>query len=182
MIKQLMMASSLAALAACGNGGASVMEEIERAERERAAAAEQAAARSDEWLAEVRAQAGVEARPSGLLLEFRHRGANQNLPRPTQEAAVLVHYEGKLSDGTVFDSSFARGEPAEFPLAGVVPGFAEAIAQMRPGDEVIATFPAELGYGAQGQPPDIPGGAALQFRIALIAFRGPDGRQYSAPQ
>jgi peptidylprolyl isomerase/FKBP-type peptidyl-prolyl cis-trans isomerase FklB len=82
----------------------------------------------------------------------------------------------------VFDSSFERGQPAQFPLAGVVPGFSEAIQQMRPGDEVLATFPAELGYGAEGQPPVIPGGAALQFRIVLLAFQGADGRVVEAPR
>jgi peptidylprolyl isomerase/FKBP-type peptidyl-prolyl cis-trans isomerase FklB len=181
MMRILAVAAILVVAAAC-DGGGGVMGEIERTEKAREDAAREAVENSAEFLAETRAKQGVEARPSGLLLEFTSRGANQSLPRPTEQSAVLVHYEGKLADGSVFDSSFERGQPAQFPLAGVVPGFSEAIQQMRPGDEVIATFPAELGYGPEGQPPTIPGGAALQFRIVLLAFQGPDGRIVEAPR
>jgi len=180
MIRVILAAAALA-LAACDNGSNGVMREIERAEKERADAAEQAASRSASWLEEVRAQPGVEARPSGLLLERRAHGRNQSLPRPTENAVVLVHYEGKLANGEVFDSSFERGEPAQFPLGGVVPGFSEAIQQMRPGDEVIATFPGELGYGERGSGP-IPANAALQFRIILLAFQEPGGQPVQAPR
>jgi FKBP-type peptidyl-prolyl cis-trans isomerase len=179
MIKVTFAAAALA-LAAC-DSSSGVMREIERAEKEKADAAEQASSRSAGWLEEVRARPGVEARPSGLLLERRTPGRNQSLPRPTAEAMVLVHYEGKLANGEVFDSSFERGEPAQFPLGGVVPGFSEAIQQMRPGDEVIATFPGELGYGERGQGP-IPANAALQFRIILLAFQEPGGEPVQAPQ
>lgn len=167
-------------LAACGNGNG-VMAEIERAEKQETEAAQQASARGAEWLTEIRAQPGVEAFPSGLLIERRARGPNQSLPRPTVNAQVLVHYEGKLADGSVFDSSFERGEPAAFPLQAVVPGFSEAIAQMRPGDEIVATFPMELGYGPEGRPPVIPPAAPLQFRIVLLAFQEPGGQVVEAP-
>ncbi len=130
----------------------------------------------------MRAQPGIVALPSGLLIENRARGRNQALARPTLAANVLVHYEGKLADGTVFDSSFARGEPAEFPLGAVVPGFSEAILQMRPGDEIVATFPMELGYGPEGRPPTIPPAAPLQFRILLLAFQEPGAAPINAPQ
>jgi len=179
-MKQLILAAVLT-LGACG-ADSGVMDEIRRDEKDRAESAAQIAERSESWLAEVRARPGVEAMPSGLLLERRGRGANPSLPRPTVNAVVLVHYEGKLADGTVFDSSFARGEPAQFPLGAVVQGFSEAIQQMRPGDEVIATFPGELGYGARGSPPDIPPGAALQFRIVLLAFQEPGGQIIEAPR
>src|SRR5690606_21528936 len=108
--------------------------------------------------------------PSGLELQFRRRGHDQTLAQPTMNASALVHYEGSFVEGgEVFDSSFARGEPAEFPLQAVVPGFSEAITHMRPGDEVIATFPGSLGYGPSGRGP-IPPNAALRFRIVLLAF------------
>lgn len=181
MIKMIFAATVLA-LAACDNGGSGVMREIERAEKADARTAEQSAQSADAFLAETRTHPGVEARPSGLLLEVRGRGANQSLPHPSAEATVLVHYEGKLADGSVFDSSFTRGEPAEFPLNAVVPGFSEAIQQMRPGDEVVATFPMELGYGAQGRPPVIPPAAPLQFRIVLLAFHEPNGQTVTAPR
>ncbi len=125
---------------------------------------------SEAFLASVRAQPGVEAFASGLLVERLRLGADQSLPRPEGGASVLVHYEGKLADGNVFDSSFARNDPAEFPLNAVVKGFAEAIRTMRPGDEIVATFPHELGYGAAGRPPVIPQSAPLQFRILLLSF------------
>ena len=180
MIRMILTAAVLA-LAACDNGGG-VMREIERAEKADSDSASQATESSAGWLEETRAQAGVEARPSGLLIERRARGSNQALPRPTANATVLVHYEGKLANGDVFDSSFARGEPAEFPLGAVVPGFSEAITQMRPGDEIVATFPMELGYGPEGRPPAIPPEAALQFRIVLLAFQEPGGQVVQAPQ
>jgi len=181
MMMRIFAAAAVLILAAC-DGGGGVMAEIERSEKAREDAARAAAERSGEFLAETRAKQGVEARPSGLLIEFVSRGANQSLPRPTAQSAVLVHYEGKLADGSVFDSSFERGQPAQFPLQGVVPGFSEAIQQMRPGDEVLATFPAELGYGAEGRPPRIPPNSALRFRIRLLAFQTRDGQIVGDPQ
>lgn len=180
MIRAFIFAAALALGACTDNGG--VMREIERAEKADADAAEQATANAGEFLEQVRAQPGVEARPSGLLLERRGRGPDQALPRPTANATVLVHYEGRLADGSVFDSSFQRNQPAEFPLNAVVAGFSEAIQQMRPGDEVVATFPMELGYGPEGRPPAIPPAAPLQFRIILLAFQEPGGRVVQAPQ
>lgn len=150
-------------LAACGQSGNSVMQEIERAE------------------GAVVAEAPVTL-ASGVEIQFQRRGPDQTLPKPGPDANVLVHYEGSLvSDGSVFDSSFQRGEPAEFPLNAVVTGFSEAIQQMAPGDELIATFPAALGYGAEGRPPVIPPNSALRFRIRLIAYQGADGAVVGHP-
>lgn len=180
MIRPILFAAALVVAACTDNSG--VMREIERAEKADAEAAEQATANAGAFLEQVRAQAGVEARPSGLLLERRGRGSNQSLPRPTANATVLVHYEGRLANGTVFDSSFERNQPAEFPLNAVVDGFSEAIQQMRPGDEVVATFPMELGYGPEGRPPVIPPASPLQFRIILLAFQEPGGRVVEVPR
>jgi FKBP-type peptidyl-prolyl cis-trans isomerase FklB len=180
MMKRMVFAAMLA-LGACNDDGG-VMREIERAEKADADAAQQSALEGETFLAQVRARPGVEARPSGLLIERRGRGANQSLPRPSAEAVVLVHYEGRLANGAVFDSSFDRGEPAQFPLGAVVAGFREAIEQMRPGDEVVATFPMELGYGPEGRPPVIPPAAPLQFRIVLLAFQEPGGQVVQAPR
>lgn len=181
---KLVFAAAAMALAACGqsDNSSGVMREIERAEKADADSAQQAATQGADFLARVRAQPGVEARPSGLLIERRARGRNQSLPHPSANASVLVHYEGKLADGTVFDSSFERNEPAQFPLGAVVPGFSEAIQQMRPGDEIVATFPMELGYGPEGRPPVIPPAAPLQFRIQLLAFQEPGGQTVQAPR
>lgn len=119
---------------------------------------------------------------SGVTVQFTQRATNESLPRPGPTTEVRVHYEGSLvSDGSVFDSSFERREPADFPLDQVVRGFSEAIQQMRPGDELIATFPAAMGYGAAGRPPVIPPNSALRFRILLISFRGADGAVVGGP-
>ncbi|MEJ0060825.1 MAG: FKBP-type peptidyl-prolyl cis-trans isomerase [Terricaulis sp.] len=177
----VLLAVALVSLAACDQQS-SVMDEIERAEKQEASDAEAAVTNSQAFLETARARPGVEARPSGLLLEFTHHGSNNALPHPGPDAMVLVHYEGKLANGETFDSSISRGEPAQFPLNQVVPGFSEAIQLMRPGDEIIAYFPPELGYGASGSPPMIPPNAALQFRIQLLAFQGADGRTVMAPR
>jgi FKBP-type peptidyl-prolyl cis-trans isomerase len=181
MIRYAMFAVLLA-LCGCGqNSNDNVMREIDRADKADAArdaaaqaSAAQAAQANAPFLAQVRARSGVQALPSGLLIEFKHRG-DQRLPRPSANAAVLVHYEGKLASGEVFDSSFARGQPAPFQVGQVVPGFAEAIEHMHPGDEVIATMGPGLGYGADGSPPTIPPNSVLQFRIILLAFQEPGG-------
>ena len=167
MIRFLLVAAALT-LAACGNNR-SVMEGMENETPPIPGLG-----------AEVQEQA--QTLPSGLELRFTRRGANQSLAQPTMDATVLVHYEGSLVEGgEVFDSSFARGEPVDFPLRAVVPGFSEAITHMRPGDEVIATFPGSLGYGPTGSGP-IPPNAALRFRIALLAFQEPGGQPVTAPQ
>lgn len=154
---RFLLAAAVLALAACGNG--SVMDNVPEVE------------------APPPINRGVEEQaqtlPSGLEVQFTRRGLNEELGRPTMNATVIVHYEGSLVDGgEVFDSSFARGEPVDFPMAAVVRGFSEAITQMRPGDEVIATFPGSLGYGARGSGP-IPPNAALRFRILLLAYQEP---------
>ena len=81
---------------------------------------------------------------------------------------MKVNYEGKLLDGTVFDSSYQRGEPAVFGVTGLIPAWTEALQLMRPGDEWELYAPAELAYGDQGAGP-IPPGSVLQFKIELIA-------------
>jgi FKBP-type peptidyl-prolyl cis-trans isomerase len=139
-------------LAACEDQG--VMREIERAEAEQAQGQKKPAQRCRTFLAETRAQPGIEARPSGLLIErSRAQGRNQSLPRPTINATVLVHYEGKLADGSVFDSSFQRGEPRNFRCKRLCPASPKRSRTMRPGDEIVATFPMELGYGPKGARP-----------------------------
>ena len=83
---------------------------------------------------------------------------------------MKVNYEGKLIDGTVFDSSYERGQPYAAPLPNLVKAWQEALPKMKPGDVWMLYVPPELGYGADGNPPTIPGGAALIFKIELIDF------------
>jgi FKBP-type peptidyl-prolyl cis-trans isomerase len=171
MMKMMMAALALAAVAACGNNGG-VMSEIEKAEKADAEAASNVSRAVQEEPQRL---------PSGLELQFVRRGTDETLAMPTMAATVLVHYEGSFVDGgEVFDSSFERNEPVDFPLQAVVAGFSEAITHMRPGDEVIATFPGSLGYGPEGRGP-IPPNAALRFRIVLLAFQEPGGPMVRAP-
>ena len=112
---------------------------------------------------------GVKTLPSGVQYKIVTSGpADGTSPKKSDE--VKVHYEGKLLSGEIFDSSFQRGAPATFPLAGLIPAWVEALQQMKPGDEWLLYVPPEQGYGAQGAGP-IPPNSVLIFRIQLIAFR-----------
>jgi len=90
---------------------------------------------------------------------------------PSASSMVTVHYTGKLaSDGSVFDSSVARGQPATFAMNGVIAGFAEALSTMKVGGKRIAYLPANIAYGARGSGP-IPPNADIVFEIELIDVR-----------
>ena len=91
-----------------------------------------------------------------------------NGKKPTAEQAVTVHYTGTLTDGTVFDSSVARGEPATFPLNRVIPGWTEGLQLMQEGGTTIFYIPSELAYGPQGAG-TIPPNAPLIFEVQLIS-------------
>lgn len=156
------------------------MREIERAEEAREAQAQENAAASARFMESQRVRAGVETTPTGLAYEITVRAPDPSLPNPPRDAQVIVQYEGRLVDGTVFDSSDAHGGPAQFAADQVVPGFAEMLRLMRPGQEVIAYLPPELAYGSRGAPPAIPPNSALAFRIRLLAFARPDGRLVAA--
>lgn len=117
------------------------------------------------WLKTNARKKGVVTLP-GIQYEVVKSGpADGAHPKLSDE--VTVHYEGKLVDGTVFDSSFTRGEPATFPLRQLIPGWGIALRLMRPGDEWVITLPPEMAYGETGVGP-IPGNAVLVFRIQLI--------------
>ena len=90
--------------------------------------------------------------------------------RPAATDTVRVHYEGRLADGTIFDSSLARGEPAEFALSGVIPGWSEGLGHMAVGSKAVLTIPARLAYGSAGTGP-IPPMACLIFTVELLAIR-----------
>ncbi len=89
--------------------------------------------------------------------------------KPSVADVVTVHYEGRLLDGTVFDSSYARGEPATFPLARLVKGWQVAIPEMGVGETIEIAIPADMAYGPVGRGP-IPGNATLVFKVELIAI------------
>lgn len=115
-----------------------------------------------------KAKPGVITTSSGLQYQVIRAG---NGPRPAAQDTVLVHYEGKLIDGTVFDSSYSRGQPAAFPLDQVIPGWTEGVQLMPVGSKYHFVVPPELAYGAQGAGGAIPPGAVLEFDIELLAVK-----------
>jgi FKBP-type peptidyl-prolyl cis-trans isomerase FkpA len=118
------------------------------------------------YLAENAAKAGWQASASGLQYTVLKAGDGKG-PRPAPGSEVTVHYEGRLIDGQVFDSSYARNEPATFPLSGVIRGWQEGVPLMRVGEVWEFAIPAALGYGSRGAGP-IPPASALIFKIELL--------------
>lgn len=120
-------------------------------------------------LAKLRWQDGWRVLPDGLRL--RPISGNGSGTHPAVSDTVTLHYEGRLVDGTVFDSSYARGEPATFPLGRLIRAWQIAVPQMGVGDTVELAVPADMGYGPKGRGP-IPGGATMFFKIELIGILG----------
>jgi peptidylprolyl isomerase/FKBP-type peptidyl-prolyl cis-trans isomerase FklB len=121
---------------------------------------------SKAFLAKTAKEPGVHTLPSGLEYKVVHEGPASGL-RPHLNDEVKIMYEGKLVDGTVFDSSYERGQPSIFTPRSLIKGWQEALQLMRPGDEWILYVPPDLGYGAEGNE-KIPPGSALVFRLELI--------------
>jgi len=122
----------------------------------------------DEFRAENAKKAGVTTTESGLQIETITEG-NGECPKVTD--IVKVHYTGKLIDGTVFDSSVQRGEPAEFALNQVIPGWTEGLQLIKKGGKAILTIPPEIGYGAAGAGSVIPPNATLVFEVELLDIK-----------
>lgn len=91
-------------------------------------------------------------------------------PSPHAADVVKVHYRGTLTDGTEFDSSYKRNQPAEFPLNRVIPCWTEGVQIMKVGGKSKLTCPSKIAYGDAGSPPVIPGGATLTFEIELLGI------------
>lgn len=102
-------------------------------------------------------------------LRWRRVAGDGSGRHPTVDDSVTLHYEGTFVDGTVFDSSYSRGQPATFPLRGLIRAWQLAVPQMGVGDTIEIALPAELGYGLNGRGP-IPGGATLLFKIELLGI------------
>lgn len=118
------------------------------------------------FLAENKTKEGVQTTDSGLQYKVVKEGTGAS-PKATD--MVKVHYEGKLIDGTVFDSSYERGEPIEFPLNQVIPGWTEGVQLMKKGAEYELYIPSDLAYGEAGTP-GIEPNSVLIFKVELLDF------------
>lgn len=123
------------------------------------------AAEGDAFLAKNKTSKGVFTTPSGLQYMVLRQGAGQ---RPRPGSRVRVHYQGTLLDGTVFDSSYARGQPAEFGLNEVIAGWTEGVAMMPVGAKYRFWIPADLAYGEKGSPGGIGPNSTLAFDVELL--------------
>jgi len=139
----------------------------ERAEAVAAAGAAAQAEAGAKFLADNQARTGVVTTKSGLQYEVLTEGKGA---KPKKDQSVEVHYHGTLIDGTVFDSSVARGETITFPVTGVIQGWVEALQLMTVGSKWKLFIPAELGYGNRAQGA-IPAGSVLVFEVELIAIK-----------
>ena len=120
---------------------------------------------SETYLAKAAGEKGAEKLPSGLIYKETKAGSG-DAPKATD--TVKVHYTGKLTDGTVFDSSVQRGEPATFPLNGVIKCWTEGLQKMKVGGKATLVCPSDIAYGDQGRPPQIKPGATLVFDVELL--------------
>ncbi len=124
-----------------------------------------------EFLAANKSKEGVVILPSGLQYKILTEGTG---PKPTASDTVVCNYRGTLISGAEFDSSYKRGQPASFPVNGVIKGWTEALQLMPVGSKWQLFVPAELGYGDRGAGADIGPGATLIFEVELLSIQGKD--------
>ena len=140
------------------------MQAKAQAEREKAMA--ENAEASAKWLAEVETMEGVKKTESGILYRIDREGSEVMATEDTD--VVLVNYEGKTSDGEVFDSSYERGEPISFPLNRVIKGWTEGMKLVGVGGQITLWIPSELAYGERGAGANIGPNQALEFKVELL--------------
>ena len=144
--------------------------------REKAAAtAKEAGAKNategEKFLAENKSKEGVKTTESGLQYKVVKEGTG---PQPKATDTVEVHYRGTLIDGTEFDSSYERGEPATFPVNRVIPGWTEALQMMKVGSKYQLVIPAKLAYGERGAGQEIGPNSTLLFDVELLGIKNPE--------
>ncbi|MDX1369833.1 FKBP-type peptidyl-prolyl cis-trans isomerase [Pseudomonas sp.] len=139
-----------------------------RAEERMAAMSEESVKAGKKFLEENGKREGVVTTESGLQYEVLKK-AEGDQPKATD--VVSVHYEGKLTDGSVFDSSIERGSPIELPVSGVIPGWVEGLQLMHVGEKYKLYIPSELAYGEQSPTPAIPANSVLVFELELLEIK-----------
>lgn len=122
-----------------------------------------------EFLAANKSKDGVVTLPSGLQYKILQAGSGA---KPTSSDSVVCNYRGTTIDGKEFDSSYKRGQPATFPVSGVIKGWTEALQLMPVGSKWQLFIPGDLAYGARGAGPDIGPNATLVFEVELISIQG----------
>ena len=128
-------------------------------------AAESEKKQGEDFLAKAAKEEGAQKTESGLVYKVLKEGTGA-MPKATD--TVEVHYEGKLINGEIFDSSLQRGKPVTFPLNQVIKGWTEGVQKVKEGGKIKLVIPSDLAYGTNGAPPKIPGGATLVFDVELL--------------
>lgn len=159
------------------NAANQVMGKLAEAKQQKVAAAEKQ--KGIQFLAANKKRAGVMETASGLQYEIITKGTGA-IPKVTD--TVVANYRGTLISGKEFDNSYTRGEPLTIPVAGVIPGWTEALQLMPVGSKWKLYIPSALAYGDYGAGQDIPGGAALVFEIELLGIGSPKTQSPSAQQ
>jgi FKBP-type peptidyl-prolyl cis-trans isomerase FkpA len=139
------------------------IQELQRARLAVIADAEKKAGQA--FLDKAASAPGATKAPAGFVITTLKPGAGES---PKASDKVKVHYQGTLTDGTVFDSSYQRGEPVTFPLNGVIRCWTEGVQMMKVGGKSRLVCPADLAYGERGAPPRIKPGATLVFEVELL--------------
>ncbi len=148
---------------------ASIQAHNKKLQAKQAMAAKENVAKGEAFMAEFAKQDGVTKTDSGIMYKVLTQGDGG---KPTPQDRVVVNYEGKLIDGTVFDSSYKRGKPATFGVMQVIPGWQEVLQLMPAGSTYDVVIPPKLAYGERGSPGGIPPNATLQFKVELIKIEG----------
>ncbi len=162
----LLTATTLA-LAGCGQSMDKVDQELDKRAAADASAAAANVQAGQAFLAQTAKQPGVVSLPNGLLYKVVS-SPDPNAPKPAATDVVRINYEGKLVDGQIFDSSYARNEPATYALPKLVEAWQIAVPMMHKGDTWMLYVPPELGYGSHDQGDAIPANSVLVFKIQLL--------------
>lgn len=150
-----------------------------RAEEKMAETNREAVAAGEKFLEDNAKREGVKTTESGLQYEVLKEAEGA---KPTADDVVTVHYEGSLTDGTVFDSSIKRGTPIDLPVGGVIPGWVEGLQLMSVGEKYKLYIPSELAYGEQSPSPLIPANSVLVFELELLGIKNEQTAEPAAPE